>query len=44
MLTGRTDRADIERTERAGAIGYVMKDELGTPNLTDSLLALVDMV
>jgi DNA-binding NarL/FixJ family response regulator len=44
MLTGRTDRADIERTERAGAIGYVMKDELGTPNLTDSLLALVDLV
>ena len=44
MLTGRTDRADIERTERAGAIGYVTKDELGTPNLADSLLALVDLM
>jgi DNA-binding NarL/FixJ family response regulator len=44
MLTGRTDRSDIERTERAGAIGYVTKDELGAPHLTDSLLALVDLV
>jgi len=43
MLTGRTGRADEEGAERAGAIGYLHKDELGSPHLVDSLLALVDL-
>lgn len=43
MLTGSSDREDFERAEQAGAIGYVAKEELGSPELADSLLALVEM-
>jgi DNA-binding NarL/FixJ family response regulator len=43
MLTGSSERDDFERAERAGAIGYVAKEELGSPELADSLLALYEM-
>ena len=42
MLTGRRGRDDEESADAAGAIGYLHKDELGSPHLADSLLALVD--
>ena len=42
MLTGRRGREDEESADAAGAIGYLHKDELGSPHLADSLLALVD--
>ena len=43
MLTGRTGREDAEASDRAGAIGYLHKDELSSPHLADSLLALVEL-
>jgi DNA-binding NarL/FixJ family response regulator len=43
MLTGSSEREDVRRAEEAGAIGYVAKEELGSPELPGSLLALVEM-
>jgi DNA-binding NarL/FixJ family response regulator len=41
MLTGRRERSDELDSEWAGAIGFLRKDELASPHLADSLLALV---
>jgi CheY-like chemotaxis protein len=41
MLTGRRERSDELDSEYAGAIGFLRKDELASPHLADSLLALV---
>jgi DNA-binding NarL/FixJ family response regulator len=41
MLTGRHERADELGSEGAGAVGFLHKDELASPHLADSLLALV---
>ena len=43
MLTGRRGRAEEESADAAGAIGYLHKDELGSPHLADSLLALLEL-
>lgn len=43
MLTGSTGRSDEEVSEAAGAIGYLRKDELGSPHIADSLLALIEL-
>jgi DNA-binding NarL/FixJ family response regulator len=43
MLTGRSGRSEEEGSGEAGAIGYLRKDELASPHLADSLLALVDL-
>jgi two-component system, NarL family, response regulator LiaR len=43
MLTGRRGRSEEESADAAGAIGYLHKDELGSPHLADSLLALVEL-
>ena len=42
MLTGRTGRAEADAAAEAGAIGYVQKEELGSPHFADSLLALLE--
>jgi DNA-binding NarL/FixJ family response regulator len=41
MLTGRRERGDELDSAGAGAIGFLHKDELASPHLADSLLALV---
>jgi DNA-binding NarL/FixJ family response regulator len=41
MLTGRRERGDEVDSEWAGAVGFLHKDELASPHLADSLLALV---
>ena len=41
MLTGRRERSDELDSEWAGAVGFLRKDELASPHLADSLLALV---
>jgi len=43
MLTGRTGRAEADAAAEAGAIGYVQKEELGSPHFADSLLALLEL-
>jgi DNA-binding NarL/FixJ family response regulator len=43
MLTGRTGREEADASAEAGAIGYLRKDELGSPHFADSLLALVKL-
>ncbi|MBD0330562.1 MAG: response regulator transcription factor [Thermoleophilia bacterium] len=43
MLTGQTGRAVSEAAAAVGAIGYLQKEELGTPEFADSLLALVEL-
>ncbi|MGE5689145.1 MAG: response regulator [Pseudomonadota bacterium] len=41
MLTGRHERADEVHSGDAGAVGFVHKERLGSPQLADELLALV---
>jgi len=41
ILTGRQERADEISSAGAGAVGFLRKDELASPHLADSLLALV---
>jgi DNA-binding NarL/FixJ family response regulator len=43
MLTGRSSRSEEEGSGEAGAIGYLRKDELSSPRLADSLIALVEL-
>ena len=43
MLTGRSGRSEEEGSGEAGAIGYLRKDELSSPRLADSLIALVEL-
>ncbi len=43
MLTGQTGRAVTDAAAAVGAIGYLQKNELGTPQFADSLLALVEL-
>jgi DNA-binding NarL/FixJ family response regulator len=43
MLTASTGRSDEEMSDEAGAIGYLHKHELDSPNAADSLLALVEL-
>jgi DNA-binding NarL/FixJ family response regulator len=43
MLTASTGRSDEEMSDEAGAIGYLHKHELDSPNVADSLLALVEL-
>jgi two-component system, NarL family, response regulator LiaR len=43
MLTARGGREDADASDSAGAIGYITKDELGSPHLADSLLALLEL-
>jgi NarL family two-component system response regulator LiaR len=41
MLTGRRERDDEVGSGEAGAVGFLHKDQLGSPRLADELLALV---
>jgi two-component system, NarL family, response regulator LiaR len=41
MLTGRRERGDEVGSGEAGAVGFLHKDQLGSPRLADELLALV---
>ena len=41
MLTGRRERDDEIGSGEAGAVGFLHKDQLGSPRLADELLALV---
>ena len=41
MLTGRREREDEVGSGEAGAVGFLHKDQLGSPRLADELLALV---
>jgi DNA-binding NarL/FixJ family response regulator len=43
MLTGRKGRDDTEAAAEAGAIGYIQKEQLGSPHFADSLLALLEL-
>lgn len=43
MLTASTGRSDEEVAGEAGAVGYIRKDELSSPHVADSLLALVEL-
>ena len=43
MLTASEGRSDEEMSGDAGAIGYLHKHELDSPNVADSLLALVEL-
>lgn len=42
MLTASSGRSDQEASGEAGAIGYLQKDELDSPHVADSLVALVE--
>ena len=41
MLTGRRERDDEVGSGEAGAVGFLHKEQLGSPRLADELLALV---
>ena len=41
MLAGRRERDDEVGSGEAGAVGFLHKDQLGSPRLADELLALV---
>jgi NarL family two-component system response regulator LiaR len=43
MLTGRHERADELGSGDAGAVGFLHKEQLGSPRLADELLALVEL-
>jgi DNA-binding NarL/FixJ family response regulator len=43
MLTASTGRSDEEGSGEAGAIGYLRKSELSSPQVADRLLALVEL-
>jgi DNA-binding NarL/FixJ family response regulator len=43
MLTGRHERADELGSGEAGAVGFLHKEQLGSPRLADELLALVEL-
>jgi DNA-binding NarL/FixJ family response regulator len=43
MLTAREGRAEEDASAEAGAIGYVRKDDLGSPHFADSLVALIKL-
>jgi DNA-binding NarL/FixJ family response regulator len=43
MLTGRSGREAEEWSTLAGAIGYLRKEQLTSPQLADELLALVEL-
>jgi DNA-binding NarL/FixJ family response regulator len=43
MLTGRSGRSEEEVSGAAGAIGYLSKEELGSPHLADALHALIEL-
>ena len=43
MLTGRHERDDEIGSGEAGAVGFLHKEQLGSPHLADELLALVEL-
>jgi DNA-binding NarL/FixJ family response regulator len=43
MLTGRNEREDEIGSGEAGAVGFLRKEQLGSPRLADELLALVEL-